>query len=88
MCFRHTGNVRARAANIRTKEANIRAREANIRAKVGFFLVSLMIHVLFRKFSFSFWTMLSMITSDNVVEDALRTSAADSTVGIQRRDSL
>ena len=56
--------------------------------KVGFFLVFLMIHVLFRKFSFSFWTVLSMITSDNVVEDALRTSAADSAVGIQRRDSL
>ena len=29
-----------------------------------------------------------MITSDNVVEDALRTSAADSAVGIQRRNSL
>ena len=29
-----------------------------------------------------------MITSDNVVEDASRTSAADSTVGTQRRDSL
>ena len=32
--------------------------------------------------------MLSMITSDNVVEDVLRTSAADYTVGIQHRDSL
>ena len=29
-----------------------------------------------------------MITNDNVVEDALRTSAADYTVGIQHRDSL
>ena len=37
---------------------------------------------------FLFWTVLSMITSDNVVEDALRTSPADSSVGIQRRDSL
>ena len=42
---------------------------------MGFFLVFLMIHVLFRKFSFSFWTVLSMVTSDNVIEDALRVSA-------------
>jgi len=58
-----------------------------IRAKMGFFLVFLMIHLLFRKFSFPFWTVLSMITSDSVVEDALRTAAAASAVGTQRRDS-
>ena len=38
-------------------------------------------------FPFMCWAVLSMITSDNVVEDALRTSAADSAVGIQRRHS-
>ena len=58
------------------------------RAKVSFFLVWLMIQILFRKLSFSFWTVLSMSISDNVVEGAWRTSAADSAVGIQRRDSL
>ena len=63
---------------------------ASIRAKVGFFLVCLMIQILFRKLSvsFPFWTVLSMSISDNVVEGAWRTSAADLVVGIQRRNSL
>jgi len=45
--------------------------------RVGFFSMFVMIRVLFRKFSFSFsfWTVLSMLTSDNVVEGALKTSA-------------
>ena len=47
-----------------------------------------MIQVLFHNVSFLCWTVLSMITSDNVVEDALRTSAANYTVGIQHVDSL
>ena len=38
-------------------------------------------------FCFLRWTVLLMITSDSAVDDTLRHSAADYTVGAQHRDS-